>query len=313
MKKPLLLLFFCQAFFLQAQNKIKLQDRVSVRLTMTNVFGISRYSSFGINYKPINNSGYYEFKKWAFDPPSHFSPLDIGMLLSWKMKNEWRCIFGISQDGATCRYSISFREMYVFGKDTSYGERHIEGGGGVANTKFPLLFSKTIFNTDSLRTAKKHNYGAKIDMLFGVNYIYQPGPNRNVVLIDDGYDSILVSPSKYLSYSSKLYASGGWGAAWNIGFNCDVKYKRRQLFSLSVYYKQGIEWGNPFGLLGSIFRRLNISPSTSWMYNKIDVTVDGKKYTHDIYSRGSGIYVQLSKDFSFAKKKNKLIESNRIK
>jgi hypothetical protein len=115
-------------------------------------------------------------------------------------------------------------------------------------------------------------------------------------------DSIPVGPGKYLSYSSKLYAIGGYGMAWNLGFNCDIKRKQKQLFSLSVYYKQGVSWGEVGSLTWNILNALKIHPATTWTYDDTEVTVDNKRYTHEIYSRGSGIYVQLSKDISFQRK-----------
>jgi hypothetical protein len=307
MRKTFLFLLIVNFNLLQAQKKTILRDRISIRFTMENVFAISRYSNFGTNYKPINNSGYYEFKKMTFVPPSGFTPLTLGVLINYQMNNGWRCMLGVSQDGAYYGYSISLRRMDVYaGRDTIYNEQHISSAQGVANIKFPLLFYKTIFNTDSIRDVHKHAYGAIIDLLVGINYIYQPGRHSDV-LIDDGYDSIPMASGKYLSYSSKLYAGGGWGAAWDIGFNCDIKHKQKNLFSLCVYYKQGVNWGYPGSLFQDIFRAIKIHPQSIWAWDHTVVTIDGKKYSHDIYSQGSGIYIQLSKDLSFTKRKKKTI------
>ena len=264
------------------------QSRFSITPTFENSFQNSKYL---IDKEYISN-GYYVFRKQVFTKPFQFSPLEIGILINYQLRNNWKISVGVAQTSAQVGYSTHFKYMdtgFWNGGDTLIYDSYFKSDGGVAMTKFPIWLSKTFFTNDSIQLFyRKPVIGIKMDFFLGVNFMTKPrgtSPLGNDVLAGTGADSLLIYPKHYLSYQERLVAIRGHGLSYSAGMKFILKNnKQKEIFSFAAYYTYS--------------RRTHVKQI-------IDITVDNNKFAYVIYGTGSGIYVQLSRSFNIPARKAK--------
>lgn len=262
MKTQLFIFITCLGQLLFAQG------RFIIRPIMEN-----KFESCSYDIKPLKNTGVYSFEKRVLTVPVTFSPLNIGIQGEYKIRKDWRIATGIAQDVAGYGYDVYLKTMGVNTQtgDTMVYDNSFGSYSSVATTRIPVILYKTFYGSDS------SGLGMDWEWMLGVNFIYQPPGDPTRPLTSFGADSIWIYPNQYMNYNSYMFASGQNSVSFTMGLSTDIRYKKNNLFSLALYFSQGTRY---------------------LAYEDLRITIENQTFMHNIISRGSGLYVQLSRKFN---------------
>lgn len=240
------------------------------------------FSSSYRDYQHVNNNPYYKIKSERLFVPIPFNRLRsddmgrYGLSVGYAFSNDKFAIeSGVGYDGITLSYGRIYFLRYDTLQHTTYTS-YFGGRNGAAGLKIPLLFSMQLLKWDTLRLYNsRRSFKIKLNLKFGVNF-FRGFNNTPLGSKDSG---ILVAPNTYISVYETTQRNFNNSRLWQIGFDCDLVFKKLKGFTLSFYYLKG---------------------SNYMLTTKIDVNVTGyDTYTYLVHSSGSGFYLQLSKKINF--------------
>jgi hypothetical protein len=183
---------------------------------------------------------------------------------------------GIAQEGASSGFNFYFKSgsQSVFIDDSGYS---IDGTAGI---KVPLFFHYNIISADSLK--KNRKWHCSLNLLLGISQYRQPGSIG--VYSGLGRDSILVAPDTYMSYTIEGRFFGNKALLYTIGLSSDIKYKKHNICTLTLYYEYGRNRGKYSSILSGQTLNILIEKSSSQI-----------QYNQEVFSRASGFMLQLSR------------------
>ncbi len=283
------LFIFVSIYFGQislAQNKYYLKPTLEIKASSSGYFDYQ--------VKPINNSGYYSFEKRKVVLPHGISPLLLGLRLGYHFNSKLSLELGIAQDEAVSGFNFYFKR----GNEGSFSNNSGNESGGTSGRKISLMLNCNLINFDTTR--KKIN--CTLDFLIGVSQYAQPkGPTHP--LIRSGQDSVLIAPNTYMTYTVDTWSMNQWALLYTIGVSSDIRYKKRNICTVSLYYQYGRYHGRGSAILSA--QLINIL---------IEKPGEQIKYNEYVYSRASGFLFQISRKIYWSnfQKKDKEIQIRRF-
>jgi hypothetical protein len=253
----LFLLMFGQSF---AQTSIYVRPSILFK----GQFSSNSPTQFGTS--PYNQENSFSYKNKNIVLPKKFSPLLLGFSVGVKLKDRFLFEFSANQDESTSGAEIQFLNYDpVY---NNYSESQVSYYKGRSFGRYCLQ--------SSVRLAKKKNNTFFID--FGAGLAHRSGGltiektqfDQYSILLDDNYSSMDITSYVVRNNTKSLLLS--------LGFTDDISFHNKYLFSLSLFYSKS------FSFLSTVVS---------------DITVHkggiNKTYTYHSYSRGSGIYIQISR------------------
>ena len=241
----------------------------------------AEFSSYYYN-TPYNGVPYFNFKNQNIVWPFKLSPISIGVFIEKEFNEKYFSGLGVSQDGASSGYSFSYTTGAIFNNDTSYSPSSSRGSGGVLVTKIPFIVGRTFYGNDSLLIVGRHNFGVITKISFAINFMFHNKGNPYEPLTDFGFDSILIYPNKYLSYTEKMYSINTSAFLYSVGLDFQFTHRKREILTVSV---------------SALYGRKALSKTV------VDIAVDNDKFQATLMSTGSGLFLQISKGIALRWKK----------
>ncbi len=206
------------------------------------------------------------------------SIIDLGLHLGCKLKNTNTLIeFGYNKDGA----GISVNEIYTTyqAQDSLYLSQDIRFKYTLFVHRFSLQISKPIKNT--------LNY-----ITYGLGIMYNPSGFKNGVWQSETWSSYggTLNPNVKMDIDHVNGSYKRWTPILSLGVSRDVVIKNKYIVTCDVFYTQG-------------FKTLLITS------HKYIIRENGTKfqYIYGSLSKGSGLYLQLSRQLMIKKKKKTIL------
>jgi hypothetical protein len=219
-------------------------------------------------------------------PKNFYSPrgFDIGLSVGYRKRNHFIDLTWTSDMGSQGFHII---HPIYFPKDSSIFYSYAVDYSAVIFNKYSLRYGVRLLGRDSISTGKKNRCEL---FLFGALDFFSRPPipakiGYGVTSKVDNLGHILLEET----FSSTALR---WGSGFTLGIMLKVFNKNnRPLFNLSAQYLQG-----------GRYNQLSYTLLTITDYS-------GSKYTHTLFSKGSGFYINLSHDFYYRQyfKKKKVI------
>ena len=228
--------------------------------------GISSTNGFDHFSKNYPSNDFFQVINKSFH---YFPSINFGLGLGWKNENQKFSVdLTWNQDVA----SVSNETVYLAsnGDYNYYFNANIPYRIGFVTNRFSLNFSKPLFKD-------------LFEINLGIGILNLPGGKDNyefVVDFDPGlYDSTTTLKRKYSTRAVSPYSMN-----LSIGFNMNLNWNGWYLFTLSALYSQGIS------------RNLIIHEN----YYEIQNTSTNEtiKYSYSSASKGSGVFIQVSRRFT---------------
>lgn len=236
---------------------------------------------------------YFIFEKQKISWPHNFTPLHLGIFIGYHLNKKNSFEFGITQEAAMSGYNLYFfRKQFDY-----YSNGYIRNTSGTAGIKIPIFFYHTLYSPDSL---KRKKLNCSLDIIIGISQFRQPKGNPLQAITGTGADNIIVSPNIVMSCDDKTYSMNYKEILYTVGLSSTIHYKNKNILNIALIYEYG---------------RKNLSQQIISVNIKDNNTNSNIKYNYNVYSRGSGFVLQLSRNIQwsdFNRKGSKSTEKQRF-
>lgn len=243
---------------LHSQNSFYISPLLNSKFGISSTNGLFHFSN---NY-PKND--YFDL----YNKSVHFAPgFRIGLGLGWKNdKHKFSLDLLWNQDGSTIQNETVYLGII---ESNYYSNSNMRYHIGFISNRFSLNLSKPIFKD-------------LIDLNFGIGFIQQPGGNDNYEFIVDN-DPFLYDSTKTLKVKYTTRAVSNLSLNLSFGVCLNLKWNNFYLFTLSAIYSQGVK--------RNLIVHENYYELTDFVSNET------LKYSYSSASKGSGIFIQVSRKF----------------
>ncbi len=252
---------------LHSQNSFHISPLLNTKFGVSSVNGLLQFSK---NY-PKND--YFDL----YNKSIHYAPgFRIGLGFGWKNeKHNFSLDLSWNQDCSTIQNETVYLGII---ENNFYSNRNMKYHIGFVSNRFLLNLNKPILKDI-------------IDLNLGVGFIQQPGGNDNYEFILDN-EPFLYDSTKTLKIKYTTRAVSHLSMNLSFGLSLNLKWNNFYLFTLSTIYSQGVN------------RNLIIHEN---YYELTDfVSNETKKYSYSSASKGSGIFIQVSRKFQLKPCKGKV-------
>lgn len=240
---------------------------------------ISSDDPFYFETEVYNNSPYFNYETTNF---SFVFPLNVGISAGLILNKRHEFVFGINSDGSSVKSKFQF--------ETYEPEFDHMPNRFLSKTKHDYTRCYFNYKYAVIYSEKKTN----LSVLIGLGMVQRAGPKfgneptggfTNEAVLDE-YGTMIIKSDMGFTFNKR-----GW--LLNFGISSDLYFKKKYWFSTSLVYTY-----SPF----TPGRERNIvtisNPNTG--YHKV--------WTHNIYLKGSGLYLGISRKFQLIpwKKRNKV-------
>lgn len=246
------------------------------------------YNGYGTN--GINNNPYFRYENkplvfpLIFDTKYKMSDSDFirfGFLLGYSFfQNRFAIECGLGIENVTTKSFVYYQRydanISPSASQSVYSTR-AEWQKSSTGIRIPLLFSMQLLKKDSVSMwYGNRNFRFKINLKFGLNYLRL---FNQYDALAGYYEPIETTPNVYITMGAFGFQTNRTSIMPQLGLDFDFYFKKLKGFSLSLYYLHG---------------------SKDLYTTGVSVLVTGyTPYSYSTISRGSGLYLQLSKKINF--------------
>jgi hypothetical protein len=291
MLKIIYILSFCLLLFgnVYSQTILYVKPSIENKIFIGNrSYGI--FDPFITKNRPFNNPYIDIWNNKFFTAPV----LNLGLSLGLSLKDKHFIELMFSNDAAGNRLDMEFLSL---GGSSEFEKIYLQSRayrlGGINYHRFGINYQYKI--SDNF---KKSNFGIStgVGLLYNPNVKFPRGPYPIITewgTYLDGTPDKLTPNLTFESIETNQYAVSRWGGFMLLGLYGDLYISKKYLFSMNIYYLQSL-------------RLMEITT------NKLVFEDNGviKTFTYYSNSRGSGIYLQLSRRINLWNSKNTYIKNS---
>lgn len=210
---------------------------------------------------------------------------NIGFIFGYRFKNYF-FETGWVQDQSGQAFVINTTAYTNTGVDSTYYNPHVSNFTSISFNKYPIRFGLKIAGADSVKLNKKLKWN--LFAFGGIDVFKRPpiGISTGSLFefpVTPAFDKVTIE-SEFLNFSTKAFLP-------TIGLTLKGYNKKgRNVINFGLHYSQGL-------------RRYYTSGTKIVFTN-----VDGYKYNHAAYSKGSGFYFTISKEINPMYKRQRKIK-----
>lgn len=271
-----------------AQGSLYLRPKFEVRTNMTSTFAqdIPKVSLFNFNYTNYMLPNQYMVVRSP--RMSLYNGLNIGLNIGWKFKNGNALEIGWNQDATGSEFlSYGWSDQSNIPGRISFGRNLFKSF--VFSERFELNYIKKLIDFET----GKRMHVKNVNFHFGTGFKFtssalrkkEPLPTNPVIYTAGGtkYGTIETRLSHIVTAMNRV------SPFFTLGISTNVTYGKKHIANIMLSYTQGMKF----------------LEST---YHYMDVYDDGSfvgTYLYKTYSRGSGLQLQISRNFNLYPKRNR--------
>lgn len=271
-----------------AQGSLYIRPKFEVRTNMTSTFAksIPKASLFNFNYTNyVLQNPYMDVK---IPRMSFFNGLNIGLNIGWKFNNGSALEIGWNQDATGSELlAYGWSDQSNIPRRMSFGKSFFKSY--VLSERFELNYIKKLIDFET----GKRMHVKNVNFHFGTGFKFtssalrkkEPLPTNPLIYTAGGtkYGTIETRLSHIVTGMNRV------SPFFTLGISTNVTYGKKHIANIMLSYTQGMKF------LESTYHYMNVYDDGSFVGT----------YLYKTYSRGSGLQLQISRNFNLYPKSNR--------
>lgn len=226
----------------------------------------SHFDNFSFN--PSTN---FHYQNNTLILPKQFSPLFLGMSVGVKINDRFLVELGLNQDESVCGATVSFINYEpVFGTYSDSQIKYLKGNS----------FGRYYLQSSYLLNKKGKNNKVYFDLGFGI--AFRTGGYSTEKYDIETQGIIIDENNSEVTINSFIVKNNNKSFLFNFGFTDDIYFKGTNLLSISLFYSKSNS------ILNTVGSEITVNSFS-----------ENRTYNFSSFSKGSGIYFQLSRRLQF--------------